>query len=148
MVTNDLPISPRFTPYDFLSRCKFSNLTTRQPMVEFYFLAFLRLPLRKEEHKSYFGENRTHDFRTSRCVGYLLDHSGDSRGKTGNGRESACRNRNRRRNILDTVHAADPDQPQQYRYSTVQYMTATGKWRGKRRLLESCRGIVDRLYLL
>ena len=24
-----------------------------------------------------FGKNRTHDFRTSRCAGYLLDHSGD-----------------------------------------------------------------------
>ena len=34
-VTTDLPISPRFTPYDFLSRCKFSDLITRQPMVEF-----------------------------------------------------------------------------------------------------------------
>ena len=34
-------------------------------------------PLRKKEHKSYFGKNRTHDFRTSRCAGYLLDHSGD-----------------------------------------------------------------------
>ena len=33
VVTEDLPISPWFTPYDFLSRCKFSNLTTRQPMV-------------------------------------------------------------------------------------------------------------------
>ena len=39
VVTNDLPIiSPRFTPYNFLSRCKFSTLTTRQPMVEFYLL--------------------------------------------------------------------------------------------------------------
>ena len=35
VVTKDLPITPRFTPYDFLSRCKFSTLTTRQPMVEF-----------------------------------------------------------------------------------------------------------------
>ena len=26
------------------------------------------------EHKSYFGKNRTHDFRKSRCAGYLLDH--------------------------------------------------------------------------
>ena len=34
VVTKDLPISPRFTPYNFLSRCKFSILTT-QPMVEF-----------------------------------------------------------------------------------------------------------------
>ena len=77
MVTEDLPISPRFTPYNFLSRCKFSTLTTRQPMVEFYLLTFPRFPLRKKEHKSYFNKNRTHDFRTSRCTGYLLDHSGD-----------------------------------------------------------------------
>ena len=77
MVTKNLPVSPRFTPYNFLSRCKFSTLTTRQPMVEFYLLTFPRFPLRKKEHKSYFGKNRTHDFRTSRCAGYLLDHSGD-----------------------------------------------------------------------
>ena len=61
----------------FLSRCKFSTLTTRQPMVEFHLLTFPRFPLRKKEHKSYFGKNRTHDFRTSRCAAYLLDHSGD-----------------------------------------------------------------------
>ena len=61
----------------FLSRCKFSTLTTRQPMVKFYLLTFPRFPLRKKEHKSYFGKNRTHDFRTSRCAAYLLDHSGD-----------------------------------------------------------------------
>ena len=61
----------------FLSRCKFSTLPTRQPMVEFYLLTFPRFPLRKKEHKSYFGKNRTHDFRTSRCAAYLLDHSGD-----------------------------------------------------------------------
>ena len=77
VVTKDLPISPQFTPYDFLSRCKFNNLTTRQTMVELYYLTFPRFPLRKKEHKSYFGKNRTHDFRTSRCAGYLLDHSGD-----------------------------------------------------------------------
>ena len=79
VVTKDLPISPpRFTPYNFLSRCKFSTLTTCQPMVEFYLLTFPRFPSRKKEHKSYFGKNRTHDFRTSRCAGYLLliDHSG------------------------------------------------------------------------
>ena len=78
VVTKDLPISPRFTPYNFLSRCKFSTLTTRQPMVEFYLLTFPRFPLRKKEHKSYFGKNRTHDFRTinSRCAAHLLDHSG------------------------------------------------------------------------
>ena len=77
VVTKDLPISPRFTPYDFLSRCKFSTLTTRQPMVEFYLLTFPRFPLQKKEHISYFGKNRTHDFRTSRCASCLLDHSGD-----------------------------------------------------------------------
>ena len=72
VVTKDLPIPPRFTPYSFLSRRKFSTLTTRQPMAEFYLLTFPRFPLRKKEHKSYFGKNRTHDFRTSRCAGYLL----------------------------------------------------------------------------
>ena len=77
VVTKNLPISPRFTPYNFLSRCKFSTLTTRQPMVEFYLLTFPRFPLRKKEHKSYFGKNRTHNVRISRCAGYLLDHSGD-----------------------------------------------------------------------
>ena len=45
-------------------------------MVEFYLLTFPRFPLRKKEHKSYFGKNRTHDFRTSRYAAYLLDHSG------------------------------------------------------------------------
>ena len=49
-------------------------------MVEFYLLMFPRFPLRKKEHKSYFGKNRTHDFRTSRCAVYLLDHSGDGLG--------------------------------------------------------------------
>ena len=77
VVTKDLPISPRFTPYDFLSRCKFGTLITRQPMVEFYLLTFPRFPLRKKENKFYCGKNRTHDFRTSRCAGYQLDHSGD-----------------------------------------------------------------------
>ena len=77
VVTKDLPISPGFTPYNFLSRCKFSTLTTRQPMVEFYLLTFPRFPLRKNEHKSYFGKNRTHDFRASRCAGYLLDYPVD-----------------------------------------------------------------------
>ena len=75
VVTKDLPISPRFTPYDFLSRCKFSTLTTRQPMVEFYLLTFPRFPLRKKEHKSYLGKNRTHDFRTSRIFDKLLEYT-------------------------------------------------------------------------
>ena len=39
-ITKDLPISPRLTPSDFLSRCKFSTLTSRQPIivVELYLL--------------------------------------------------------------------------------------------------------------
>ena len=65
-ITKELPISPRFTPYDFLSRCKFRSLTTRQPMVEFYLLTFPRFPSQKKEHKYYLCKNRTHDFRTSR----------------------------------------------------------------------------------
>ena len=52
VVTEDLPISPRFTPYNFLSLCKFINLTTRQPMVEFnskhYALAGPLFPIGKE----------------------------------------------------------------------------------------------------
>ena len=75
-------LSPVHALIFFLSRCKFSTLTTRQPMAEFYLLTFPRFPLRKKEHKSYFGKNRTHDFRTSRCAAYLLDHSGDEAANT------------------------------------------------------------------
>ena len=73
VVTKDLPISPRFTPYNFLSRCKFNSSTNGWILLTHV----PTLPLRKKEHESYFGKNRTHDFRTSRCAGYLLDHSGD-----------------------------------------------------------------------
>ena len=51
VVTKDIPSSPWFTPYDLLSRCKFSTPATRQPMVAFYSLAFSRFPLQKEKHK-------------------------------------------------------------------------------------------------
>ena len=61
----------------FLSRCKFSTLTARQPMVEFYLLTFSSFPLRKKDNKFCFDKNRTHDFRNSRCAGYLLDHTAD-----------------------------------------------------------------------
>ena len=53
------------------------HLTTRQPKVEFYLITFPRFPLGKKEYTPYFGKNGTDDFRTSRCAGYLLDHSGD-----------------------------------------------------------------------
>ena len=78
-------LSPVHALQFFLSRCKFSTLTTRQPMVEFHLLTFPRFPLRKKEHKPYFGKNRTHDFRTSRCAAYQLDHSGDEHNNTVSG---------------------------------------------------------------
>ena len=37
-ITKDLPISPRFSPYEFSSRCKFGTPTTRQAVVKFYIL--------------------------------------------------------------------------------------------------------------
>ena len=45
VVTEDLPIFSRFTPYVFVSQCKFSTITSGQPIVEFYFLAFSRFLL-------------------------------------------------------------------------------------------------------
>ena len=45
--------------------------------LNFNLLTFSRFPLRKKKNKSYFGKNRTHNFRTSRCAGYLLDRWGD-----------------------------------------------------------------------
>ena len=54
VITKDLPISPCFSPFGFLSRCKFSTLTTRQKMVEFYLLTFSRFQLRKTEKKQVF----------------------------------------------------------------------------------------------
>ena len=80
VVTEDLPISPRFTPYDFLSRCKFSTLTTRQPMNFTYSRTNAFRYGRQNKNPADGGKNRTHDFRTtSRCASYLLDHSGDKR---------------------------------------------------------------------
>ena len=44
--------------------------------LHFYLFTFPRFPLRKKEHKSYqYGKNRSHDFCTSKCAGYLLEHS-------------------------------------------------------------------------
>ena len=56
VVTKDLPISPRFSPFDFLSQCKFSTLTTHQSMVEGYLLMFSGLPLRKTKENSAFNK--------------------------------------------------------------------------------------------
>ena len=81
LVTKDLPISPRFKPYEFLSDASSAILQLVNQWLNFTYLVlmFPRFPLRKREHKSYFGKNRTHDFRTSGCASYLLDHSGVSR---------------------------------------------------------------------
>ena len=86
VVTKDLPISPRFPPYEFSWRCKFSTLTTRQPMVKFYLLMFARFPLRKPENTcSVFHKNRAHDFRTvvEGVRGFLLLSSYDVQRVTG-----------------------------------------------------------------
>ena len=78
VVTKDLPISPRFTPYNFFIAMQVQHsYNSSRSLAGFYLLTFPCFPLRKKEHKSYFGKNRTHDFRTSRCAAYLLDHSGD-----------------------------------------------------------------------
>ena len=55
---------------DFLSRCKFSTLTTRQPMVEFYLLTFSRFPLQKKEKKLWFPQqsNSRLPHYCSRCT--------------------------------------------------------------------------------
>ena len=82
VVTKDLPISPRFTPYEFVSRCKFSTHSyNSSPNGQILpILTFPRFPLRKKEKTQILlDKNRTHDFRTSRCAGYLLDHSRDER---------------------------------------------------------------------
>ena len=46
-------ISPRLSPHDFLSRCKFNTLTTRQPIVVFYLFTFSRFPLRKPKRPAF-----------------------------------------------------------------------------------------------
>ena len=81
VVTKDISISPRFTPYDFLSRCKFSTLTTRQPTwLNFTYLS---------SHHFRYGRKNTNftliriGLTTSALlagvqVTYLLDHSGEA----------------------------------------------------------------------
>ena len=49
VVTKNLPISPRFSPYEFSSRRKFSSRTTRQITVEFHVLTRAFRFGRKEE---------------------------------------------------------------------------------------------------
>ena len=78
VVTKDLPIlSPVHAFHFFYRDASSALLQLVNQWLNFYLLTFPRFPLRKKEHKSYFGKNQSHDFRTSRCAGYLLDHSGD-----------------------------------------------------------------------
>ena len=62
--------------YEFLSRCRFSTPTPRQPMVKPFVLASSRFPLRKPEEKSIPAESRTHKFRLSGRMLYPLLHGG------------------------------------------------------------------------
>ena len=71
VVIKDLPISPRFTPYDFLSRCKFSTLTTRQPTVKFYSRSHAFRYERKNTNPTLVRIELTTS-APSRCAGYLL----------------------------------------------------------------------------
>ena len=68
VVTKDLPISPRFTPYNFVSRCKFSTLTTRQPMVEFYLLTCVPTLSVTKARTQILLKNRTHDMHGVYCI--------------------------------------------------------------------------------
>ena len=76
VATKDLPSSPRCTPYDF-SRDASSALL--QLVNRWLNSTYSRSPAfrygRKNTNPG--DKNRTHDFRTSRCTGYLLEHSGD-----------------------------------------------------------------------
>ena len=90
-----LPIFSRLSPIEFLSRCKCSTPTTRQPMVEFCLLAFSRFPFLSVATTryninilQYYGILArikilfftSTELTTSALVGvrgYLLDHSGD-----------------------------------------------------------------------
>ena len=74
--TKDLPFSPRFTPYDFLWRCKFSTLTNQSLNFTYSRTHAFRY---KHQNKNPADKNRTHDFLTRRCAGYLLSHSGDDK---------------------------------------------------------------------
>ena len=77
VVTKDLPISPRFTPYDFYRDASSALLQLVNQWLNFTYSRSHAFRYERKNTKSYFGKNQTHDFRTSRCAGYLLDHSGD-----------------------------------------------------------------------
>ena len=75
VVNKDLPNSPRFTPYEFY-RDESSALLqlVNQWLDSTYSRSYSFRCGRKNTSSG--DENRTQDFRTSRCAGHLLDHSG------------------------------------------------------------------------
>ena len=78
VVTKDLPISPRFSPYEFYRDASSTHLQLVNQWLNFIYSrsrAFFRYG--RQNKNPAFDKNRTRDFRTSRCTGYLLDHSGD-----------------------------------------------------------------------
>ena len=64
--------------YEFLSRCRFSTPTPRQPMIEVFVLASSRFPLRKSEEKFTSAESRTLKFRLSGRNLYPVVHGGSA----------------------------------------------------------------------
>ena len=79
-VTKDPPIYLWFSLYDFLLLCKFSTLTTRQPMVEIYLLSRSLTLSVTEKKENNFCLSQELDLPTSVLAGvrgYLLlkDHS-------------------------------------------------------------------------
>ena len=78
-VTKDFPVSSQFLSYDFLSRCKFSTLTTRQPMVDL--LTHVLTPSVTEERSQILvltrAELTTSALASVRC--YPLDYLSDER---------------------------------------------------------------------
>ena len=70
VVTKDLPISPRFTPYNFYRDANQAILQLVNQWFEFYLLTLLRYPRYGRKNTNSAGKNRTHNFRTSRCAGY------------------------------------------------------------------------------
>ena len=62
--------------YEFLSRCRFSTPTPRQPIVELLVLTSSHFPLQRAEEKCTPAETRTHKFRLSGCMLHPLDHGG------------------------------------------------------------------------
>ena len=78
VVTKDLPISPRFTPYNFYRYASSALLQLANQWLNFtYSRSHAFRYERKNTNPTLFGKNRIHDFRTNRCAGCLLDHSGD-----------------------------------------------------------------------